>query len=123
MAMQGKTSLYDRLILSIPGMSKLQDWVIDLGNRPSALSWLLSLTFLESIFFPIPTDPLLAGIVLARPHQYIRLAGLMTIASSLAALSDGRWRLSRQGGDQYGLAGEAGAYAEITLHLSNMAGC
>ena len=113
--MQGKTSLYDRLILSIPGMSKLQDWVIDLGNRPSALSWLLSLTFLESIFFPIPTDPLLAGMVLARPHQYIRLAGLMTIASVLGGIVG--WLIGVYLGKtviNMGWLGEAGAYAEIT---------
>lgn len=113
--MQGKTSLYDRLILSIPGMSKLQDWVIDLGNRPSALSWLLSLTFLESIFLPIPTDPLLAGMVLARPHQYIRLAGLMTVASVLGGIAG--WLIGVYLGKtviNMGWLGEAGAYAEIT---------
>ena len=55
-------------------LARLQDWVIDLGQRKSVMAWLYGLTFLESIIFPLPIDPLLAGVVMARPKQYIRLA-------------------------------------------------
>ncbi len=80
------TSLYDRIILSIPFLARLQDWVISLGGRKSAVKWLLGLSFLESIIFPLPIDPLLAGIVMARPHQYIRLALLTGLASTLGGV-------------------------------------
>ena len=80
------TSLFDRIILAIPFLAKLQDWVISLGQRKSATSWLYSLSFLESIIFPLPIDPLLAGIVMARPHHYIRLAILTGLSSTLGGV-------------------------------------
>ncbi len=81
------TSLYDRIILNIPFLARLQDWVVALGGRKSALHWLLGLSFLESIIFPLPVDPLLAGIVMARPRHYIRLALLTGLASTLGGIA------------------------------------
>ncbi|MGC6484276.1 MAG: YqaA family protein [Candidatus Puniceispirillales bacterium] len=116
--MAEKPSLYDRMILTIPGMQRLQDWVISLGNRPSALHWLLGLTFLESIIFPIPTDPLLAGMVLARPQHYIRLTLLMTVASVLGGI--GGWMVGvylGQAVTTMGWLGDSAAYEAITAAL------
>lgn len=87
-------NLYDRIINAIPLLSRLQDWVIALGSRKSASSWLYGLSFLESIIFPIPIDPLLAGIVMARPAQYIRLAlltGLMSTLGGIVGWGIGLW--------------------------------
>lgn len=80
------SSLYDRLIASIPILARLQQWVIDLGQRPTALAWLYGLTFLESIIFPLPVDPLLAGVVMARPNRYIRLALTIGAFSTLGGM-------------------------------------
>ncbi|MEK9861248.1 MAG: hypothetical protein VW554_06985, partial [Alphaproteobacteria bacterium] len=80
------SSLYDRLIASIPILARLQQWVIDLGQRPTALAWLYGLTFLESIIFPLPVDPLLAGVVMARPNRYIRLALTIGVFSTLGGM-------------------------------------
>ena len=84
---QAKTGLYDRFIHSVPFMSRLQDWVIDLGGRPSAMRWLLTLSFLESIFFPVPVDPLMGMVVLARPGHYIRIALMTALACIIWCLS------------------------------------
>ena len=81
------SSLFDRIIYAIPFLAKLQDWVITLGERKSATRWLYGLSFLESIIFPVPIDPLLAGIVMARPRDYIRLALLTGIASTLGGIA------------------------------------
>jgi membrane protein YqaA with SNARE-associated domain len=96
-------------------MQRLQDWIIDLGNRPSALAWLLGLTFLESIIFPIPTDPMLAGMVLARPHHYIRLTVLAVLASVLGGI--GGWLIGIYLGNAVatmGWLGDSETYAVIT---------
>ena len=79
-------NIYDRIITSIPFLMRLQDWVISLGGRKSALRWLLGLSFLESIIFPLPVDPLLAGVVMARPSHFIRLALLTGFASTLGGI-------------------------------------
>ena len=84
------SSVYDRLIASIPILARLQQWIIDLGQRPSALTWLYGLTFLESIIFPLPVDPLFAGVVMARPKHYIRLALFIGIVSTLGGIA-GWW--------------------------------
>ena len=81
------SSLFDRIIYAIPFLAKLQDWVIKLGERKSATRWLYGLSFLESIIFPVPIDPLLAGIVMARPGDYIRLALLTGLASTLGGIA------------------------------------
>ena len=81
------SSLFDRIIYAIPFLAKLQDWVIALGERKSATRWLYGLSFLESIIFPVPIDPLLAGIVMARPQDYIRLALLTGLASTLGGIA------------------------------------
>lgn len=71
----------------VPPLARLQDWVIALGQRKSATSWLMGLSFLESIVFPIPVDPLLAGLVMARPAHYLRLAILTGVMSTLGGIA------------------------------------
>lgn len=81
------SNLYDRIIYAIPLLARLQDWVISLGSRQAATRWLYGLSFLESIIFPVPIDPLLAGVVMARPHHYIRLAVMTGLASTLGGIA------------------------------------
>jgi membrane protein YqaA with SNARE-associated domain len=80
------SNLYDRIIHAIPILDRLQDWVISLGNRKSAPVWLFGLSFTQATVFPVPVDPLLAGIVLARPKHYLRLALMTALASTLGGL-------------------------------------
>ena len=109
---EAKPGIYDRIILSVPVLGRLERWMIDLGNRPSAMGWLLFISFLESIIFPIPMDPLLAIVVLARPRHYIRIA-LWTAFTSVLGGIVGWWIGLTLGKAviSMGWIAEAGAYA------------
>jgi membrane protein YqaA with SNARE-associated domain len=110
-------SLFDQLLLRLPFLARLQDWVIALGKRKSAVSWLMGLGFLESIIFPIPIDPLLAGIVMARPHHYIRLAVLTAVVSTLGGVVG--WWIGLEIGDAITTMGWLG---EDTVYQAVAAG-
>ena len=51
---------------------------------------LAAVSFTESIFFPIPPDPLLVGIAILRPHTALWLGALVTVSSVAGALV-GHW--------------------------------
>ena len=109
---EAKPGFYDRVIMSVPFLARLQDWMVNLGRRPSAVWWLASLSFLESLIFPIPMDPLLAVLVLARPERWVRLALLTAISSVVGGVFG--WWIGLTLGDAIitmGWIGEAGAYA------------
>ncbi|MGU9962408.1 MAG: YqaA family protein [Candidatus Puniceispirillales bacterium WSBS_2018_MAG_OTU23] len=109
-----KLSLYEKTLAKLPFLARLQDWVITLGQRKSAVKWLMGLTFLESIIFPIPTDPLLAGLVIARPQHYLRLALLAAVFSTLGGIVG--WGIGILLGDaaiSSGWMGEDSAYQTV----------
>ena len=55
--------------------------------RHSRAPWALSiLSFIESVIFPIPTDVMLAPMVLAEPPKWLRYATLATIFSVLGGV-------------------------------------
>jgi membrane protein YqaA with SNARE-associated domain len=56
-------------------------WVIAWSEKKQAEQALAGLSFAESSFFPIPPDPLLIAMVTARPHKWLRLATITTLAS------------------------------------------
>lgn len=85
--MTNSSSLFDQILMRIPMLARLQDWVIALGQRKSAVKWLMGLSFFESIIFPIPVDPLLVGLVMARPKDYLRLAVMTGIVSTLGGIA------------------------------------
>ena len=80
------SSFYDWLLVRIPYLGRLQDRIITLGCHRTARLWLGLVAFSESIIFPIPVDPMLAAMVLARPRQFISLAVLTTLASTLGGV-------------------------------------
>jgi len=49
--------------------------------HPRAPWYLAGMSFAESTFFPIPPDVMLAPMTLARPHRWLRLAMITTLAS------------------------------------------
>ena len=59
----------------------LSDWTLSLAESEWALVLLALVAFSESIFFPIPPDPLLIAIGIADPSMAIWAAALATLAS------------------------------------------
>ena len=68
-------------------LKRLFDRIMVLSAGPHAL-WLLAVvSFAEASFFPIPPDPILAAIVLARRDRWLRAALVCTVASVLGGLA------------------------------------
>lgn len=67
-------------------LRRLYDWTIEKSGHPHAERWLAGISFVESSFFPIPPDALLAPMCLARPDRAWRYALICTVASVLGAL-------------------------------------
>lgn len=61
-------------------------WMLRLAGRRDAVWWLAGVSFAESSFLPLPPDPLLLAMALARPDRAWRLAGICTIASVAGGL-------------------------------------
>jgi len=68
----------------------LSDWVISFASSDWAILVLGITAFIESIFFPIPPDPLLIGMGIIQPYLAIWLGILVTVMSVLGALV-GHW--------------------------------
>jgi len=68
----------------------LSDWVVGFASSDWAVLALAVTAFTESIFFPVPPDPLLLVISLARPHLALWFALLVTV-SSVAGAIVGHW--------------------------------
>ena len=67
------------------------DLVIQTAGTPIATRLMLLYSALESIIFPIPVDPLLVAVVLAKSNQWRRIAFTCTIASVIGGA--GGWTL------------------------------
>lgn len=79
------TKLSFRLINLLDGprniMRRMYNWVVSWSEKPSAEKALGGLSFAESSFFPIPPDPLLIAMVVARPKKWLRFATITTATS------------------------------------------
>ena len=60
---------------------KIYDKVIALAGRRNAEKYLAIVSFIESSFFPIPPDVMLAPMVIAKPKKWFRLATICTLSS------------------------------------------
>lgn len=67
-------------------LKKLYQWTLDKAAHDKAPHWLAVISFIESSFFPIPPDVMLAPMCLARPDRAFRYALICTIASVLGSL-------------------------------------
>lgn len=67
-------------------LRRLYQWTLDKAGHRHAERWLAVVSFVESSFFPIPPDVLLAPMCLARPERSWRYALICTVASVLGAL-------------------------------------
>ncbi|PID66381.1 MAG: hypothetical protein CR975_03205 [Gammaproteobacteria bacterium] len=60
---------------------KLYQWTLKLSQHRLAERWLAFIGFIESIFFPIPADIMLAPMCLSRPGKAYRYAAILSIMS------------------------------------------
>ena len=67
------------------------NFVIRTAGTPIATRLMLLYSALESIIIPIPVDPLLAAVVLAKSNQWTRIAFACTVASVIGGA--GGWAL------------------------------
>ena len=65
---------------------RLYDWVIRLAQHKNAIPAMGVVSFMESSFFPIPPDVMLAPMILARPEKAYFYAGVCTLASVLGGI-------------------------------------
>lgn len=65
---------------------RLYEWTLHLAQHRLAERWLAFIGFVESIFFPIPADILLAPMCLSRPDKAYRYATILSIASVLGGV-------------------------------------
>ena len=77
-------------------LRELSDWTVGFADSDWSALILTVGSFLESIFFPIPPDPLLIAIGIRRPETALWLAALVTI-SSVAGAVVGHWLGQRFG--------------------------
>lgn len=75
---------------------QLSEWLLAFADSPWAVGALLATSFTESIFFPIPPDPLLIGIGILNQSSALWLAALVTLFSVGGALV-GHWLGQRFG--------------------------
>ncbi len=68
----------------------LADWTLDFADSGAAVVALVLVSLSESVFFPVPPDPLLIAIGIRQPEAAIWLAALCTVASVAGAVI-GRW--------------------------------
>ena len=74
----------------------LSDWTVGFADSDWAALALAVLSFFESIFFPVPPDPLLIGIGILQPENALWLAAVVTVSSVAGALV-GHWLGKRLG--------------------------
>ncbi len=81
---QSNSSLLGGIFGSI---RRLYDWVLHWADTPYGIPALVVLSFIESVFFPIPPDVLLIAMVLGARSKWFKLALACTIASALGGVA------------------------------------
>ena len=69
---------------------QMSDWLVDFADSGWAVVALVAASFTESIFFPVPPDPLLIGMSILNPNAAFWFAALATV-SSVAGAVVGHW--------------------------------
>ncbi|MBW6417204.1 YqaA family protein [Celeribacter sp. PS-C1] len=65
---------------------RLYNWTMSLAESPHALWALALVAFVESSVFPIPPDILMIPLIVARPREAFKIAGIATVASVLGGM-------------------------------------
>lgn len=66
---------------------KLYDWILSWAESPFGGIALFVLAFCESVFFPVPPDPLLMALILGLPSRAWRFALICSAASVLGGMA------------------------------------
>lgn len=66
---------------------QLYEWVLGWADSRYGTSALAALSFTESVFFPIPPDPLLMALSLAKPRRAFFFAAVCSAASVLGGIA------------------------------------
>ena len=77
-------------------LRELSDWIVGFADSDWSTLVLAVNSFAESIFFPVPPDPLLIGISIRQPETALWLAALVTVTSVAGAVV-GHWLGRRLG--------------------------
>lgn len=67
-------------------IKRLYSWTLALAEHPRALWALAVVAFIESSVFPIPPDILMIPLIIARPRDAFKIAGIATVASVLGGM-------------------------------------
>lgn len=67
-------------------LKRLYEWMLEKAGHRQATKWLSGISFMESSFFPIPPDVMLAPMCLAKPERAYWYAFICTVSSVLGAL-------------------------------------
>lgn len=67
-------------------LDRLRNLIIRESDKPRAQHVLFAVSFVESSFFPIPPDALLAPMVLRQPQHWLRFVVISTLGSVLGGL-------------------------------------
>ncbi|WP_339690848.1 YqaA family protein [Celeribacter baekdonensis] len=67
-------------------LKRLYNWTMSLAESPHALWALAVVAFIESSVFPIPPDILMIPLIVARPKDAFKIAGIATLASVLGGM-------------------------------------
>lgn len=68
-------------------LRRLYAWVMLQAEHPRAMWILQVITFLESSIFPIPPDPLMIPLMLAKREQAFRIAAICTVVSVIGGFA------------------------------------
>jgi len=66
---------------------RLYDWVLGWADSHYGTSALVALAFTESVFFPIPPDPLLMALSLGKPRRAFFFAAVCSAASVIGGVA------------------------------------
>ncbi len=67
-------------------LREISDWIIGFVDSEWAIAVLAINSFVESIFFPIPPDPMLIGIAIRHPDMALWLATIVTLTSTAGGI-------------------------------------
>lgn len=67
-------------------LRRMYDWMMRMAGRKHAQSWLFFVAFIQSSFFPLPSDIMLAPMCLAQRRHAFRYALICTAGSVLGGL-------------------------------------
>ncbi len=74
-------------------LKRLYNWTMSLAESPHALWALAVVAFVESSVFPIPPDILMIPLIVARPKDAFKIAGIGLCFGRDAGLLDRLWRV------------------------------